>query len=104
MQAAQLRMRRLGAVLFYSAPNSPGVLNDVLSVATGALMSHFMQGESIPGIAHLVHLVPQLPQEGGRVMELVMTLVKAFVVGGLFLRRGPNFNRQNQADPGADSR
>ncbi len=33
-------------------------LNDVLFVATGALMSttSFQQGESIPGIAHLVHI------------------------------------------------
>lgn len=35
-----------------------GKLNDVLFIATGALMStvSFQQGESIPGIAHLVHL------------------------------------------------
>lgn len=35
-----------------------GKLHDVLFVATGALMStvSFQQGESIPGIAHLVHL------------------------------------------------
>lgn len=35
-----------------------GTLGDVLFVATGALMSptSSMQGESIPGIAHLVHL------------------------------------------------
>lgn len=35
-----------------------GALRDVLFVATGALMSttSFQQGESIPGIAHLVHL------------------------------------------------
>lgn len=37
---------------------SEGVLKNVLFVATGALMSttSFQQGESIPGIAHLVHL------------------------------------------------
>lgn len=36
-------------------------LNNVLFVATGALMSptSSQQGESIPGIAHLVHLVTQ---------------------------------------------
>ncbi len=35
-----------------------GVLKDVLFIATGALMSPTatLQGESIPGIAHLVHL------------------------------------------------
>jgi stage V sporulation protein AD len=35
-----------------------GTLNDVLFLATGALMSptSFQQGESIPGIAHLVYL------------------------------------------------
>ena len=35
-----------------------GKLNDVLFIATGALMSttSFQQGESIPGIAHLVYL------------------------------------------------
>ena len=33
-------------------------LNEVLFVATGALMSptSVQQGESIPGIAHLIHL------------------------------------------------
>lgn len=37
---------------------SKGKLADVLLVATGALMStvSFQQGESIPGIAHLVHI------------------------------------------------
>ena len=35
-----------------------GNLNEVLFIATGALMSPTIvqQGESIPGIAHLVHL------------------------------------------------
>lgn len=35
-----------------------GKINDLLFIATGALMStvSFQQGESIPGIAHLVHL------------------------------------------------
>lgn len=35
-----------------------GKLHDVLFIATGALMSttSFQQGESIPGIAHLIHL------------------------------------------------
>ncbi|MDD3428693.1 MAG: stage V sporulation protein AD [Oscillospiraceae bacterium] len=38
-----------------------GVMKNVLFVATGALMSPvtFMQGESIPGIAHLVHISSQ---------------------------------------------
>ncbi len=37
-----------------------GEMRDILFIATGALMSptSFQQGESIPGIAHLVHLVP----------------------------------------------
>ncbi|MGI6264220.1 MAG: stage V sporulation protein AD [Acutalibacteraceae bacterium] len=36
-----------------------GVLRDILFIATGALMSptSTQQGESIPGIAHLIHLV-----------------------------------------------
>jgi stage V sporulation protein AD len=36
-----------------------GEMHDILFMATGALMSptSFQQGESIPGIAHLVHLV-----------------------------------------------
>ncbi|MFR5890581.1 MAG: hypothetical protein ACLUFM_06355 [Lachnospiraceae bacterium] len=35
-----------------------GELNEVLFMATGALMSptSVQQGESIPGIAHLIHL------------------------------------------------
>jgi stage V sporulation protein AD len=35
-----------------------GKLNDVLFIATGALMSTVssQQGESIPAVAHLVHL------------------------------------------------
>ncbi len=37
-----------------------GEMGDILFMATGALMSttSFQQGESIPGIAHLVHLAP----------------------------------------------
>ncbi|MBQ2791821.1 MAG: stage V sporulation protein AD [Oscillospiraceae bacterium] len=43
-----------------------GVLQDVLFVATGALMSptSSMQGESIPGIAHLVHLSASRRRKG----------------------------------------
>lgn len=43
-----------------------GRLNDVLFVATGALMSptSVQQGESIPGIAHLVYLSSQPGQKG----------------------------------------
>ena len=42
-----------------------GEMGDILFMATGALMSttSFQQGESIPGIAHLVHLVP--PEAAG---------------------------------------
>lgn len=41
-----------------------GILNEVLFIATGALMSttSFQQGESIPAIAHLVHLTTHLPE------------------------------------------
>lgn len=43
-----------------------GTLGDVLFVATGALMSptSSMQGESIPGIAHLVHLSSSRRRKG----------------------------------------
>ena len=43
-----------------------GVLQDVLFVATGALMSptSAMQGESIPGIAHLLHLSASRSRKG----------------------------------------
>ncbi|MCI8442121.1 MAG: stage V sporulation protein AD [Provencibacterium sp.] len=47
-----------------------GKLQDVLFIATGALMSptSVQQGESIPGIAHLVHLsaLPNPQQKGAR--------------------------------------
>ncbi|MEA4912901.1 MAG: stage V sporulation protein AD [Oscillospiraceae bacterium] len=41
-----------------------GELCDILFMATGALMSttSFQQGESIPGVAHLVHLLPPKPR------------------------------------------
>ena len=44
-----------------------GRLRDVLFVATGALMSttSVQQGESIPGIAHLIHL-SSTPHKGGK--------------------------------------
>ena len=43
-----------------------GTLKDVLFVATGALMSptSSMQGESIPGVAHLVHLSSSRRRKG----------------------------------------
>ena len=42
-----------------------GQLRRVLFLATGALMSQttFLQGESIPGIAHLIELSSELPEE-----------------------------------------
>lgn len=45
-----------------------GKLNDVLVIGTGALMSPttFQQGESIPGIAHLVHLSTKPMQDSQR--------------------------------------
>ena len=41
-------------------------MKDVLFVATGALMSptSSMQGESIPGVAHLVHLSSSRMRKG----------------------------------------
>lgn len=41
-------------------------MKDVLFVATGALMSptSSMQGESIPGVAHLVHLSSSRRRKG----------------------------------------
>ena len=43
-----------------------GQLKRVLFLSTGALMSQttFLQGESIPGIAHLVELSAGLPEDG----------------------------------------
>ncbi len=37
----------------------------VLFLSTGALMSQttFLQGESIPGVAHLIELSSELPEE-----------------------------------------
>ncbi len=46
-----------------------GLLKDVLFMATGAMMSptSVQQGESIPGIAHLIHLSYDFPKEGERI-------------------------------------
>ena len=45
-----------------------GKLHEVLFLATGALMSptSMQQGESIPSIAHLVHVSDRLPPSGGK--------------------------------------
>ena len=42
-----------------------GRMKRVLFLSTGALMSQttFLQGESIPGIAHLIELSSELPEE-----------------------------------------
>ena len=42
-----------------------GTQKRVLFIATGALMSQttFLQGESIPGVAHLIELSSELPEE-----------------------------------------
>ena len=39
-------------------PEKKGILKDILFIGTGALLSPMavMQGQNIPGIAHLVHL------------------------------------------------
>ena len=53
-----LRMLGVGALFLYHEPSQAGGLNNILFVATGALMSptSSQQGESIPGVAHLVQL------------------------------------------------
>ncbi len=48
-----------------------GQLGRVLFLSTGALMSQttFLQGESIPGIAHLIELSAALPEQGKKAAE-----------------------------------
>ncbi|MDD6489043.1 MAG: stage V sporulation protein AD [Clostridia bacterium] len=49
-----------------------GELNNILFVATGALMSptSSQQGESIPGIAHLLHICSGVPQKSNHIGKL----------------------------------
>ncbi|MGN1457132.1 MAG: stage V sporulation protein AD [Acutalibacteraceae bacterium] len=49
-----------------------GELNNILFVATGALMSptSSQQGESIPGIAHLLHICSGVPQKSNSIGRL----------------------------------
>lgn len=49
-----------------------GELNNILFVATGALMSptSSQQGESIPGIAHLLHICSGIPQKSNKIGRL----------------------------------
>lgn len=53
-----MRLQCLGTVRTYPAQIAEGKLHRVLFAATGALMSttKVQQGESIPGISHLVEI------------------------------------------------
>ena len=53
-----LRSLRRGQIIFLA-------VLVLLTAATGALMSQttFLQGESIPGVAHLIELSSELPEE-----------------------------------------
>lgn len=56
-----MRMLRLGSLGVYTPKLERGEYRDILYIATGALMSPMLvlQGQSIPGIAHLVRITKE---------------------------------------------